>query len=538
MNTSSQAIIYWVRVEKRPFLFFSLIFLLFLPSAVAAASNRYVAPTGSNTDNDCTNPTTPCATITHAIEQANHDDTIHLTSGTYTEANIIISKKLTILGANQDETIVQAFENPINNCGFVFIVDAFTVSLGHFTVQHSNCYPAIYVAPSSDESSRWLSISKVTVRDNISEGIVSDWGGVTIDKSHIYNNVGFGVIGVEVSITDSVIENNYTGGISAYFDGTIGVYKSRISENGCGICSDYSSDMIVTDNLINGNEREGIRASGTVTIANSTIINNGSDGIWVERASINLQNSTINHNGGSGIVSGENIIATLENITITGNSDSGIYLTNSAMLTVTNSTLNNNFSNACGGGIYSYNSNLELYNVTLSGNKANTHGGGICYIPYLNEHIATLNNVTITLNVSDYNRDGYGDGGGIYTVSDVASIRLQNSILANNRDGSVPQHFDCAGLVYSNDYNLIQNVTGCTIIGETVHNLLGISPLLRRLADNGGPTQTHALSLNSPAINAGNPAMPGSGGFACELADQRGELRGSSCDIGAYEVNN
>jgi len=47
----------------------------------------------------------------------------------------------------------------------------------------------------------------------------------------------------------------------------------------------------------------------------------------------------------------------------------------------------------------------------------------------------------------------------------------------------------------------------------------------------------------SPAIDAGNPATPGSGGGACQATDQRGTSRprdgdgnGSSiCDIGAYE---
>jgi len=61
-------------------------------------------------------------------------------------------------------------------------------------------------------------------------------------------------------------------------------------------------------------------------------------------------------------------------------------------------------------------------------------------------------------------------------------------------------------------------------------------PLLEPLGDNGGPTQTHALKPNSPAIDAGNPA--------CEVTDQRGVIRpidgdgdGTAlCDIGAFEA--
>ncbi len=62
--------------------------------------------------------------------------------------------------------------------------------------------------------------------------------------------------------------------------------------------------------------------------------------------------------------------------------------------------------------------------------------------------------------------------------------------------------------------------------------------MLAALAPNGGPTDTHALVPPSPAIDAGNPAVPGSGGTACLATDQRGETRpgGLGCDMGAFEL--
>ena len=58
------------------------------------------------------------------------------------------------------------------------------------------------------------------------------------------------------------------------------------------------------------------------------------------------------------------------------------------------------------------------------------------------------------------------------------------------------------------------------------------NPLLAALGDNGGLTQTMALAVNSPAVNAGTShEFPAT-------ADQRGVLRpaGSACDIGAFEL--
>jgi len=49
------------------------------------------------------------------------------------------------------------------------------------------------------------------------------------------------------------------------------------------------------------------------------------------------------------------------------------------------------------------------------------------------------------------------------------------------------------------------------------------------LADNGGPTLTHALLAGSPAIDAALGA--------CPAIDQRGVVRpvGGGCDVGAVE---
>jgi hypothetical protein len=76
------------------------------------------------------------------------------------------------------------------------------------------------------------------------------------------------------------------------------------------------------------------------------------------------------------------------------------------------------------------------------------------------------------------------------------------------------------------------------LIGGPLSSGGPIDPRLGPLANNGGPTLTHALVPGSPAINAGDPAaMSGEGGVP--QFDQRGapftRVHGGRIDIGAFE---
>ena len=92
------------------------------------------------------------------------------------------------------------------------------------------------------------------------------------------------------------------------------------------------------------------------------------------------------------------------------------------------------------------------------------------------------------------------------------------------------------------DFSLIEQV-GLPLVGSG--NIIGMPANLGPLADNGGPTETHALLAGSPAIDAGDPtAMAGVGGVP--MFDQRGMPFGrvedgdgnmvARIDMGAYEV--
>jgi CSLREA domain-containing protein len=239
---------------------------------------------------------------------------------------------------------------------------------------------------------------------------------------------------------------------------------------------------------------------------------------------------------GSGISDQANL--TLNGVVITGNNATGkgggIFVNSKGVLTINNSTIWGNTAQGSGGGGLALTSGTVIINnSTISGNFVNKSGGGI----YQNGGTITLNNVTIANNTADNDASGTGDGGGVWMNS--GTFNFTNSIIAGNLDKSPATISpDCAGTLTSQGYNLVGNTDGCTITGTTTGNLTGVDPQLGALRNNGGTTLTQAISSTSPALNAGNPATPGSGGAACLATDQIGTSRpqGSACDIGAFEL--
>jgi predicted outer membrane repeat protein len=169
-----------------------------------------------------------------------------------------------------------------------------------------------------------------------------------------------------------------------------------------------------------------------------------------------------------------------------------------------------------------------LTNSTVSGNSAAQNGGGI------RAAAVTLLNDTITNNSAH-------TGGGVF-LADMGTSSVRNTIIAGNfvdHGGAGP---DLSGAFNSDGHNLIGDGTGSTgFTNGTNGDLVGtadkpIDPRLAPLANNGGPTQTHALRAGSPAIDAGDNAN-------APATDQRGIARprdgdgnGSrTTDIGAFE---
>jgi serine/threonine protein kinase len=413
---------------------------------------------------------------------------------------------------------------------------------GVLSISGGDRNPGLRVFVFSDAS---VAISGLTFKDTKTTGkcLITNAGTLTLTNSMISDNTTFpgGEIGPGGSIscrgggiendgmltlTNSVVSGN-TGpnGGGIFNDGTLKLINSTVSHNtasGEGTSGTYDGG--------------GIYNGGTLTLINSTVSGNTTSqgsggGIWngldTERpprlagGTLMLTNSTVSGNSAAG-------------------DGGGIY--NDGPLTITSSTISGNMASDNGGGIYNGRSSivngmafggmLTLINSTISDNTATTNGGGIVF----GGTQASIIFCTIYGNKTAHN------GGGI-SIQDFnfsnktvpGQVDIRNSIVAGNHADS-GSGSDILGTLTLSAYNLIQDLSGANLPTDpsSKGNIVGLSPNLGSLQNNGGSTQTLALLPGSPVIDK----IPLD---ACHIngitTDQRGVRRpqGSACDIGAYE---
>ena len=266
----------------------------------------------------------------------------------------------------------------------------------------------------------------------------------------------------------------------------------------------------------------------------------------------NIANVTLNHGNGSssysqgfgGCVLNEGTLSLTNSVVknSTSNIDGGGIYSVQGTLILTGCTVTNNlaYGDNVGGGIASFGT-LRAYNSTISGNRVLNDGAGGLW----SSGIVELTNCTITDNsvgesITNVVRSAKG------VENHYGQFTARNTIIAGNRgDASIPDVYEgYAGIIGSLGYNLIGNVgtdTRFTQTGDqTGTGSAVLDPKLGPLQMNGGPTPTHALLPNSPALDQGN-----SFGLT---TDQRNQPRptliaglspaigGDRSDIGAFEA--
>ena len=374
-------------------------------------------------------------------------------------------------------------------------------------------------------------------------GGLASFGPLTMRNCRVEDNVtgsggagGFGGSGgrgggiylaSQATLTDVVVDGNKTGdGATGSNPGTSGVHGGdgggMFAENAATTLTNLTVTNNITGNAVGGNSGNGgglYLFEGTVSIVNSTVSNNrtgnasgfgahsGFGGGIRNHAQTKISGTTI-----SGNQTGSNGES--------GNGGGGAGITNSATIDLSNSTVSGNSIGAGdseglirgGGGISNWFGTITITNCTITGNSA------------------FANNVA---GVS-----------GIFTENQTIIVR--NTIIAQNGSGSAPE---VNGTFSSQGNNLIGNGDGAT--GFIASDLVGtaeapVNALLGVLADNGGPTRTHALLAGSPALDGCNNALARDANHITLTNDQRGSARivdsadansTATVDIGAYEFH-
>lgn len=354
-------------------------------------------------------------------------------------------------------------------------------------------------------------------------GGIFNRGNLTINGSTLAGNFALADGGAimnlgHAEITDSTLEDNFANLGGAVRTGDVFILtETRVVDNTARFGG-------------------GIYGYGTTTVSGGEISGNQA------------------FDSGGGIYLNSLATASLTGVTLASNlaNTGGGVLANNAALDITRSTFSGNTAHTGGGGLYAYSTEttivestfagnladgavgngvaagagivggrLVVTNSTFSGNEAVDLGGALAVANLLAEAgTAEVSNSTFA--------DNLGDPGATIWVAAGNTAKMKNSVIGNTPGN------DCEGpgtLV-----NLGGNFAtddSCTGFTKVTAEQLALGPL----ADNGGPTMTHALGPGSVAVDAVTDCTAADGSTAV-AQDQRGTPRpqGPACDSGAYEL--
>ncbi len=355
--------------------------------------------------------------------------------------------------------------------------------------------------------------------------------------------VNFGTLALTLCTVES---NSATSGGGIDNHGPLTLRNSAVSRNsasdGGGGINNGNHTLTLTNTKVAFNSAQfrggGIaNQAGRLTLSHSTIADNSArtgGGIFISHAGATIGDSRIARNSaadeGGGIYNSKGGV-TLTNSTVTGNSAvDGGGIVNTLRVTIISSTLVGNSATNEGGGLFStspfrapmFNT---LTNSTVSGNRARIGAGMFTPFEEFFGAFNDLTNSTVAFNSATER------GGGIFGF-----FALVNGLVALNTAPTGPDVLSSSpDFPVVARFSLIGDGRGSGLTNGTDGNQVGsagapIDPKLGPLALNGGPTRTHALLLESPAIDAASTPD-------CPPTDQRGVLRpqGAACDIGSYE---
>ena len=377
-------------------------------------------------------------------------------------------------------------------------------------------------------------------------------GSATLDTSFIGDNqlyaqtgyaYGAGIFAAGNStLTSSTVSGNYVhAAAGAAFGGGLAV-GNRASPLQANV--ELTTSSVMNNGAFSDCDFCPVRGAGVWVYGNSTFAQSQISG--------NSAFSVAHYGTGGGLYftsryGGPPVTATLTETDLSSNSadNSAGAIGAGGDLTFTRGTISGNSASLDGGGIALFAGNLLLADSTVTGNIAGARGGALFLFGY--GDIATSNS-TISENMAANGGavgNTYGSlhfanstiafnsatehGGGMYQRYAYYLVDMQSTIVSNNTVASGAEDIWPPGMTVTGANNLVMAAPGVELPNDTLSD----DPLLQPLANSGGPTLTHALAVDSPAIDMGNNNSNAS-------FDQRGEgfvrVYGAEADIGAYEL--
>ncbi|MAP80991.1 MAG: hypothetical protein CL526_07865 [Aequorivita sp.] len=567
------------------------VFTVLCTVSLAAQTNRYVDETGADVG-DCTNPSSPCATINYAMDEAANGDIIEIASGVYTET-LRISKDLTLRGAGDMQnggTIIQAHALPGEATERpVTILTGIFVHIEDVIIQHGyneDYGGGIYVVSGGN-----LTLSNATVRNNTA----MVFGGglylvgtanvtladVNLIENHAISNGGGIMVGniSTLNITDSeFIDNTATrDGGGVYTQGSITFSNTNFTGNWAGhkggAINAVSSDCILniedsnfTNNTADWNGGaislvyESMTTFTNVEFNNNETLDTGNGGaVFISEATAAFNNATFQNNK-------------------VANNDGGAVYASESNVSFNKAQFTSNEAYLLGGGVLSSDSDISFFDTSFEFNSANL-GGGAALLSALNNEILIQNSqfknneatgdfgggllnegnrVTIVntlftenlaadmggaiaslgelnlINSTISKNESSGTGaGGLYNT--IGTVLLKNSIIWGNIGIDAPDIANVNGGTINGSYSLYDDtdvyndgVFNCT-------NCLTINPQFTDIT-----TGDFTLGDNSPALDAGDPntdmsVFPTENNTPIDLAGNE-RVMNNIIDLGVYET--
>ncbi len=427
--------------------------LIFVPPAVAHATDYYVAADGNDARNTGLQGS-PLLSVQNAVDRAfaSGGGTVYVGPGTFT-GNVILRNNVSLCGAGADRTTLKGTANgPVIALGDLRSgesISGFTITGG--SAERGGGIYLFFSSPTiTDNVITGNTARKIASWESgVGGGIYCDAGNPTISNNVISNNTAQ-VSGGGIYLSDSwatVTGNTITGNVT----NASGSDRS----SGGGIYGTGGAPVI-SRNVITGNSATGTDPRG------------GGIGLWMCPASVAAN-------------------------TITGNTAVSV-----------------SYYNGQGGGIYLFGSSATISGNEIAENAAvgeYGEGGGIYFYSGMSTYAPAITENTVRDNLARSNSGWGGARGGGMVLSDGAAVVSGNRITGNTADGDFAEgggiyasaFWNPSAPVIVNDVIAGNIVYGSSGAGGSAVSCQSSSPRITNVTITGN---THSGGLVARALEA------------------------------------